>query len=93
MPDKRNKAIHYCAHYKFFVTVKGKQQTKNAYVVNSKAYGNLEKRIPFEIPIIEIIKLVGLEGLNKYIKNGNLDAQSRSKFAVSRIMGQMVNFI
>ena len=80
LPDMRNKAIHRCGHCKFFVAIKGRLQTRNGCVINIKAYGNLEKRIPSEIPIMDIIKRVGLEGLNQCLKYSGPDAQSCAKF-------------
>uniref|UniRef100_UPI000AD79010 hypothetical protein n=1 Tax=Desulfolucanica intricata TaxID=1285191 RepID=UPI000AD79010 len=73
-------AIHRCEHCKFFVAIKGKTETRNGCVVNIKAYGNLEKRIPPVIPIIEIIKRVGLEGLEQCLKYNDLNTQSCGKF-------------
>ena len=80
LPDMRNKAIHRCRHCKFFVAIKGKLETRHGCVVNVKAYGNLEKRIPPEIPIMEIIKRVNLEGLEQCLKYSDPDAQSCGRF-------------
>jgi hypothetical protein len=76
----RKKAIHRCRDCKFFVAIKGKTETKYGCVVNIKAYGNLEKRIPSVIPIMEIIKRVGLEGLEDCLKFNDPDAQSCGRF-------------
>lgn len=80
LPDMRKKAIHRCKHCKFFVVIQGKLESKNACVVNIKVYGNLEKRVPPVIPIMEIIKRVGLEGLEYCLKFSNPDTQSCGKF-------------
>ena len=82
LPDMRNKAIHRCGHCKFFVAIKGRMETKNGCVVNVKSYGNLEKRIPSEIPIMEIIKRVGLEGLKQCLKYSDPDTQSCGSFSI-----------
>ena len=82
LPDMRNKAIHRCRHCKFFVAIKGRMETRNGCVINIRSYGNLEKRIPSEIPIMEIIKRVGIEGLNQCLKYNGPDAQSCERFAM-----------
>ncbi|TEB04774.1 hypothetical protein Psch_03536 [Pelotomaculum schinkii] len=81
LPGMRQKAVHRCRHCKFFVAIKGKLETKYGCVVSIKAYGNLEKRIPPVIPVIEIIKQVGLEGLDKCLKCSDPEAQSCGKFS------------
>ena len=80
LPDMRKKAIHRCRHCKFFVAIKGRLETRYGCVVDVKAYGNLEKRIPAEIPIMEIIKLVRLEGLEQCLKYSDPEAQSCGRF-------------
>ena len=82
LPDMRKRAIHRCGHCKFFVAIKGRIETRNGCVVNVKAYGNLEKRILSEIPIIEIIKRVGLEGLEQCLKYSDRDTQSCGRFSM-----------
>lgn len=80
LPDIRKKAIHRCGHCKFFVAIKGKLETKYGCVVNIKAYGSRERRVPSIIPVVEIIKQVGLEGLDNCLKCSDPHAQSCGKF-------------
>ena len=80
LPDMRKKAIHRCKDCKFFVAIKGKLDTRNGCVVHIKAYGELEKRIPTVLPIMEIIKRVGLEGLEYSLKFSDPEVQSCGKF-------------
>ena len=68
LPGIRDLAIHRCRDCKFFVNIRGREETRKACVVNIKAFGNLDKRIPSVIPIMEIIKRVGIEGLEESIK-------------------------
>jgi len=49
-------------------------------VVDVKAYGNLEKRIPPVVPVLEIIKRVGLEGLERCLEKAEPERQSCGKF-------------
>ena len=78
-PGMRSMAIHRCKDCKFFALIQGKEEQKNACVVNVKIYGKLEKRIPSVIPIMEIIKRVGIEGLEESIKC-DPEAQSCGRF-------------
>jgi hypothetical protein len=55
-------------------------ETRHGCVANIKAYGNLEKRVPPVISIFDIIKRVGLEGLEECLKCSDPDAQSCGKF-------------
>lgn len=80
LPDMRNKAVSRCGQCKFFVRIKGLRETRTGCVVNIKAYNRLQKRVPEIVPIMDIIKMVGLEKLELCLKNGNPQAQSCGKF-------------
>jgi DNA-directed RNA polymerase subunit RPC12/RpoP len=80
LPGMRDKAIHRCKDCRFFVIIKGRQETRLGCVANIKAYYNLEKRVPREIDVHEIIKRVGLEGLEYSLKFHDPEAQSCGKF-------------
>lgn len=80
LPDMRSKAIHRCKDCKFFAAIKGKLETKYGCVVSIKAYANLEKRVPPVIPVMEVIKRVGLEGLDNCLKKNDPETQSCGKF-------------
>ena len=82
LPDMRTKAIHRCKDCKYFVAIKGRTEVKSGCVVNIKAYSNLEKRIPPIITLLDIIKLVGLEGLEDTIKRDNPDANCCGRFVL-----------
>lgn len=84
LPEMRKRAINRCRHCKFFVQIKGKTEIRHGCVVNIKAYGNLEIRIPSIIPIMDIIKLVGLEGLEQCLKTNNPEMQSCGRFCLKR---------
>jgi len=79
LPEMRKRAVHRCKQCKFFVQIRGKRETRYGCVKNIKAYYNLEKRVPPVIPIMDIIKRVGLEGLEECLKNSNPEAQSCGK--------------
>ena len=79
LPGIKDLAIHRCRDCKFFVNIQGRKETKKACVVNIKAFGNLEKRVPANIPIVLIIRLVGLEGLAQSV-NVDPDNQCCGRF-------------
>lgn len=80
LPEMRRRAIHRCRHCKFFVAIKGKEETRHGCIVHIKAYGRLKKRIPPVLPVMDIIKYVGLEGLGECLKHSNPEAQSCGEF-------------
>jgi len=80
LPEMRQRAVHRCKHCKFFVQIRGKRETRNGCVVSIKAYGGLEKRVPPVIPVADIIKRVGLEGLERCLEGVDPEKQSCGKF-------------
>ncbi len=80
LPQIREKAIHRCNDCMFFVAIRGKAETRQGCVVHIKAYGNLEKRIPVILPVMDIIKRVGLEGLEECLQHGDPERQSCGRF-------------
>lgn len=88
LPEMREKAVHRCKHCRFFVPIRGRRETRPGCVVHIKAYGNLEKRVPDVLPIMEIIKRVGLEGLEYSLKFNDPEAQSCGKFVLKNINGK-----
>lgn len=82
LPEMRKRAVHRCKHCKFFVQIEGKRETRPGCVVNIKAYSNREKQVPLKIPIMEILKRVGIEGLEVCLQNSDPEAQSCGKFQV-----------
>lgn len=79
LPELRKRAIHRCRHCKFYVTIQGKAENRPGCVINIKAYSSLAKRVPRVISVYEIIKRVGLEGLDKCLQC-NPEAQSCGRF-------------
>lgn len=68
LPEMRNIAIHRCCDCKFCIYVQGKDEVRKACIVNIKAYGKLRRRVPEVLHILDILKLVGTEGLNDCLK-------------------------
>lgn len=80
IPQMRSKATHRCKHCKYFIKIQGKKEIRYGCVINIQIYKQQVKKVPPVIPIIEIIKEVGKEGLKQCVKNNNPDAQACGKF-------------
>jgi len=80
LPEMRMRAVHRCKNCMFFVAIKGKEETRQGCIAHIKAYGKLAKRIPTVLPIMDIIKYVGLEGLEECLKHGNSETQCCGRF-------------
>ncbi len=79
LPEMRELATHLCRDCKFCVDVKGKDEVRKACIVNIRTYAKLRKKIPQVIPIIQILKLSGTEGLDECLRC-NPENQSCGKF-------------
>jgi len=80
LPEMRKRAIHRCRHCNFFIAIRGKTETRYGCVVNIKAYSSLERRVPPVVSVFEIIKRVGLEGLEQVLQYNDPAAQSCGRF-------------
>ncbi|SFR03077.1 hypothetical protein [Desulfoscipio geothermicus] len=80
LPEMRLRATHRCRECKFFVGIKGKAETRYGCVANIKVYNSLERQVPPVIPVFDVIKRIGLEGLEQTLKYNDPDAQSCGKF-------------
>lgn len=80
LPDARKKAVYRCKHCKFFVMIKGRAEDRYGCVVSIKAYGNLENRVPGVLPVMDVIKRVGIEGLEECVRHGDPESQCCGRF-------------
>jgi len=80
LPEVREKAVHRCKHCRLFVSIQGREESRYGCLVDVKAYGNLEKRIPPVVPVLELVKRVGLEGLERCLERGDPERQSCGRF-------------
>lgn len=71
LPEMREKYVATCRECRFFVRIQGKEETRWGCVVTISSYGNLEQRVPRLIHALDILKMVGKEGLNKVITRGD----------------------
>lgn len=80
LPEMRHKASHRCRDCRFLIRLRGREETRWGCVAGIKKYGTLEKRVPKEIHVLEVLKLVGREGLEAALSRGNPDAQACGQF-------------
>ncbi|NSW82768.1 MAG: hypothetical protein HPY90_05745 [Syntrophothermus sp.] len=80
LPEMREKAAHTCGECRFFVEIQGREETRFGCVVSIPRYGSLERRVPQRIHALDIIRLVGKEGLMKIISRGCSLSQACSQF-------------
>lgn len=76
----RKLAAHRCRDCKFFVDIKGKSEVRKGCLVNIRAYNTLREKVPDTVQVMDIIRRVGLEGLEQCLKNGNPEGRSCGRF-------------
>jgi hypothetical protein len=80
LPEAREVMISECRECRFFVSIKGAWETRRGCVGKLKLYHNLSVRVPATIPVMELIKAVGREGLDKIPEHNNPFSQACSLF-------------
>lgn len=70
LPELKNKLIP-CRECVFLVWIVGREETRPGCVVSIKKYGTLKRRVPITIHGLELLRLVGKEGLNEIITRGS----------------------
>jgi hypothetical protein len=66
-PDARELAISTCVDCRFLVQIQGREEVRLGCVVSIPRYGTLQQRVPEMIYAVEIIRLVGVEGLKEIV--------------------------
>lgn len=85
LPEMREKAIHRCRDCKFFVLVQGREELRPGCVAGIRAFASYEKPVPGVVPAHEIMRLVGLEGLNQALQGANPEKQSCGRFVLKPV--------
>lgn len=67
LPELRDKVTRTCSECKFFVTVVGKTEARPGCAVLIPAYANMTKRVPGKLDVVEVLKAVGKEGLERML--------------------------
>lgn len=82
LPQMREKAIHRCQDCKFFVLVQGREELRPGCVAGIRAYASYERPVPGVVPVQEIMRLVGQEGLRQVLQGAHPEKQSCGRFVL-----------
>jgi hypothetical protein len=67
LPELRDKVNHTCSRCKFFVAVAGRTGVRPGCAALIPQYGNLSRRVPEKLDVVDVIKAVGRDGLEKVL--------------------------
>jgi hypothetical protein len=84
LPEMRRLAVHRCGDCLFFVNIQGRKETRKGCIVNIRAYNSLRERVPETVQAAEVIKKVGMEGLEYSLEFSSPEAQSCGKFKLKK---------
>ncbi|HZK17787.1 MAG TPA: hypothetical protein VFD15_00585 [Clostridia bacterium] len=71
LPEMRKRAAGRCKDCKFMVSIAGKREKRRGCVASIKRYSLHNHGVPEVIDAIEVIRLVGTEGLQEVLKQGD----------------------
>jgi hypothetical protein len=80
LPELRDKVAYTCALCKFFVRVTGRIETRAGCAAQIPMYAGLARRVPGKFDVLEILKLVGREGLERVLSAAGPYRQACGKF-------------
>jgi hypothetical protein len=76
LPEAREMIINRCCDCRFFICIQGVRETKYGCVESIPQYRSLSKRVPEIIFVMDLIHMVGRDGLAMILKKGNPGAQA-----------------
>ncbi|MGD0153141.1 MAG: hypothetical protein ABSC17_05190 [Thermacetogeniaceae bacterium] len=80
LPEMREKAVHRCRECRFLVAIVGQEETRSGCVAGIAGFGELQRRVPEQIPLRELLHLAGRNGLQDVLTRGNPDTQACGRF-------------
>lgn len=80
LPELRDKVAQACAQCKFFVRVTGRNEVRNGCAAQIPRYAGLARRVPGELDAVEVMKLVGRDGLERVLSAAGPHRQACGKF-------------
>ncbi len=80
LPDAREKMVSCCRDCRFFVQIQGREEIKYGCVEIIEKYRKFCRRVPLKIHVMEVLKMVGKEGLKKILENGDPQRPACGKF-------------
>ncbi|MFA4885366.1 MAG: hypothetical protein WC601_06280 [Desulfotomaculaceae bacterium] len=67
LPELRDKVAHTCSQCKYMVTVVGKTEARPGCAALIPQYAGLVRRVPEKLDVIDVLRLVGKEGLERVL--------------------------
>jgi hypothetical protein len=80
LPELRDKVAQVCAQCKFFITITGKNGARNGCAAQIPRYAGLARMVPRELDAVEVMKLVGREGLERVLSVADPHRQACGQF-------------
>ncbi|NPV91156.1 MAG: hypothetical protein HPY50_10335 [Firmicutes bacterium] len=80
LPEMREKAVGFCGECRFLVQIQGREEVRLGCVVSLQRYGSLQRRVPEKLHALELLRLVGREGIEEILKRGRPEAQACGLF-------------
>lgn len=80
LPELRDKVVHTCARCKFFVAVVGRTEVRPGCAVLLPQYANLARRVPEKLDVMDVLKAVGRDGLERVLAGADPRRQACGLF-------------
>lgn len=80
LPEMREKAVRTCGECRFSIEIEGKTEKRWGCVRGIPRYGSLDRRVPLQIPVQEVLQLAGREGLEEILARGHPGDQACGGF-------------
>lgn len=82
-PELRDKINHTCSECKFYVMIVGRHETRPGCAAVIPQYANLTRRVPEKLDIVDVLRAVGREGLERVI-NVEPEREACGRFGAKR---------
>jgi hypothetical protein len=82
LPEMREKAVSFCGECRFLVQIQGREEVRLGCVVSLPCYGTLQQRVPEKVHALDLLRLVGKEGVKEMLIKGRPEAQACGLFQV-----------
>jgi len=80
LPEMRDVAARTCRECRFLVSVRGREETRPGCLAVIPCYAALRRRVPVQIHAVDILKLVGRDGLAEVLACGHPDDRACGRF-------------
>lgn len=80
LPELRDKVTHTCSECKFFIKVVGRTEARPGCAALIPHYASLARRVPRELDVVDVLKAVGREGLERVLAGAGPDRQACGLF-------------